>query len=100
MVALQEDLLLEMGPEARDASGNLVHAFAQPGHQGGFQKVLDDDKAIVLEGPSPCFRCVLHRPPPVRRLNKDWLDLCIRRGSRIGVSSYSRVLPPAYHSFY
>jgi hypothetical protein len=31
--------------------------------------------------------------PPVRRLNKDWLDLCIRRGSPIGVSRYSRVLP-------
>jgi hypothetical protein len=25
---------------------------------------LDDDKAVVLECPSPCLRCVLHRPLP------------------------------------
>jgi hypothetical protein len=52
-----------MRPEAVNAAGNLVHAFAQFGNQAGIKKILDDDKTIILERFSPLVRFVLNRRP-------------------------------------
>jgi hypothetical protein len=100
VVAFQQDLLLEMWPEAGNPSGNLVHVMAQAGHQRGLKKVSDEDKSIILERRSPSIRCVLHRTPPLRRMSTVRPHGCVRRKVRIGITSRSCTLPKAHLSFY